>query len=1119
MAIRVALFGQPRVVSEDGSVDFPLRRKTLDIFAYLILHRARPPTRDSLAFTLFPDDDEESARANLRRNLSYLLSSLPDGRQFVSADSERVAWNLDAPAHVDVIAFERAIAEGRDPDALAEYSGQLLPTIYDEWPATDRERLRDAFHEALARTIARQRSERRFDQATASAHRLLDEDPWREDVVRQLIAIRYEAGDRAGALAAFERFAQRLRDEMHTEPMAETVALRDGVLRGAPLATSEPPRTTPITQDSGLPFVGRDAGMQLARTRWHAAADGHCGMLFVSGEAGAGKSRFVTEFARLAESEGALVVRGYTAAGGEHRPYEAFVEALRDAPQLLDDHAGATLTDDRAARVRLFDSIRRRLSDLSKRRPVVLVLEDLHWAGPATISLLDFVAERLERSPVLIVATLRSDELSQAHALRALRRQLFSRGTVAEIVLERLSVEDATHAARAVLPPGVNESTLSRTVAWAAGVPLLLAEALRDLAAGRQSSAPTFDALIAERFARLSANGESALVFGAVLGERFDLATLAAATGWRDDELVDAIGESIEHGLVRATSRAPGLSFAFPHDPVRVAATNRVSESDRARAHALVARAMIALNEATDVRAGEIAHHLYAAGEPLRSAQYWSRAARYALDVFANDDARGAAGAGLALCKLDDAAQDRLRYDLVALREESLARIGALEERRADAKLLVELARDESSECAALERFFDAYRDDAPMRAEALAKLAALAQRSPQAVPTYDYAVAKDAFMTANYPAAAESAARAARGFDAACGARAAFGAACLHVTALARMGAFDEAADAIERLRPAVEASDDAAMLAEFHRVASSAANDERRDLAMADSRRSLELSLRIGDRYAEARARQNVAALAGKLGAFEEAFEQHTGALAAYRDVGDKTGIADTILNLSALNIFCGDYVEAERLVDEIAAQPSQARPWFVLRLKMTRGTLDAHIGRYESARAFLIDAIDQANALGAALHAVRTRLELATMLARQGRYDESRAHLQETIADLASLGQPSMESEAYALSARLLAVAGEAGASREHAEKAAQLAKTVSVQAYSEVAWNLATAYALLGDETAAMELAAESAAACVRDAMQMPAHLAETYLALPWHHDAIDYVLVFVSARCV
>src|SRR5580658_6160295 len=95
VTIRIALLGQPRVLSADGSQEFPLPRKTLNVLAYLILNRKRPSTRDSVAFALFPDEDEEKARTSLRRNLSHLLAALPDGRRYVKADLERVAWIAD----------------------------------------------------------------------------------------------------------------------------------------------------------------------------------------------------------------------------------------------------------------------------------------------------------------------------------------------------------------------------------------------------------------------------------------------------------------------------------------------------------------------------------------------------------------------------------------------------------------------------------------------------------------------------------------------------------------------------------------------------------------------------------------------------------------------------------------------------------------------------------------------------------------------------------------------------------------------------------------------------------------------------------------------------------------
>jgi DNA-binding SARP family transcriptional activator/tetratricopeptide (TPR) repeat protein len=1108
VSIRIALFGQPRVLSADGSREFPLPRKTLNVLAYLILNYRRPSTRDSIAFALFPDEDEERARNSLRRNLSYLLTALPDGRQFVSADAERLAWNADAPASVDVIAFEEAVRDGRDADALAEYTGLLLPTLYDEWTVADRERLRDVYHEVLVRTIARERSDRRFEMATASAHRLLDDDPWREDVVRQLIAIRYEAGDRAGALATFERFAVRLREEMQAAPMPETIAIRDAVLRDVRLPSSEPRRVTPgvAASDPGLPFVGREAAMQVARACWHSAADGRSGVLFVQGEAGAGKSRFVTELARLVESEGGAVVRGYTAAGGEHRPYEAFVEALQGAPDILDDHMKATLTDDRAARVRLFDAVRRRLSELSRRRVLVLVLEDMHWAGAATIDLLEFIVRRFEHEPILVVATYRSDELPRAHPIRSLRRQLHGRDGVAELALDRLSVTDAASAMRAALPAATEPAAIERAVAWAAGIPLLLNEAMRDLAAGRPSSAPDIAGLVGERFARLSANAETALAFGALLGERFELSAIATVTGWRDDEIVEAIGEGIECGLLRATSRTPSLSFAFRHDLIRVAAVERIPEPDRTRAHGLIARALSAPGDGADARAGEIARHFAAAGEPGRAAESYGRAARYALSVYANDDACEIATTGLALCDAADPAQRRLRYDLVACREESLTRIGALERRRADAKALVSLAQDDEARAGALERLFDAYREDDAMRGEVLDALEALARSSPRASRAFLFCSARDAFTHGEYAKARDAAVRAAQAFDAAGDSRSALLARFSLLGTLKVLAAFSEAEEAIKALRPVMESSDDLAMRAEFHRAASSALSEARRDVAIEDARRSLAFALRIGDRFAEARARQNVAAIVSKQGAYQEAIDEQERALAAYRDVGNEEGVAESILNLAAWRLHCGDFGECGRLLESLGSLDGYI-PFTALKIAQLRGLLEARLGKDTAERA-LLDVRHRAGVLALPLFRARLSRELAGVVASKGRSNDALDYVAEAIAELAPLENPATEAEAYALSARLRASLGDAPGARDHAAKAMSL--VAGIQSKGAIAWNAAAARALAGDDEAAMQLAETAVNAAVTEALGMPADLAETFLALPWHQHAVAYV---------
>ena len=520
-----------------------------------------------------------------------------------------------------------------------------MPTIYDDWAGADRERLRDAFHDALGKTVAAERARRQYDVATATAHRLLDDDPWREDIVRQLMAIRYEAGDRAGALAAFERFATLLRDEMKAEPMPETLALRDALLRGSALADE---RTGTCGGRRAGGRAGTDASVRRARSDVRNARTAR------------GKSRRPAmraccscpvrrAWARAASRPNSCAPRSARAASScaatrrpaaNSDPYEAIAEALYGTA-LFDEHA--RLRAERRPRSPgcvFSNPCRARLRELARRRPVIAVLEDLHWAGAATLELLEFLARHLDGAAVLLVVTLRSDERASSQPLRSLERRLHGNDLAIEIALDRLSLDDATRAARSALTQTVDEAALARMLAWVDGVPLLLVEAVRDLAAGRSSSASSMAALVDERFARLSTRAEMALAFGAVIGERFDLDTLVAATGWRDGEAFDAIGEGMEFGFVRAAAHAPGLAFGFTHDLVRIAASDRISGAALTRAHGLVARAVAAQFPGEASQAGRIARHFAAAGENDRAAGHYRDAARYALSVFANDDAR-----------------------------------------------------------------------------------------------------------------------------------------------------------------------------------------------------------------------------------------------------------------------------------------------------------------------------------------------------------------------------------------------------------------------------------------------------------------------------------------------
>jgi DNA-binding SARP family transcriptional activator len=220
----------------------------LQLLAYLVLNRAAPISRESVAFTLWPDELEAAAFANLRRTLHILRRTLPLAETLV-VEPTLLWWNERGSVSADVAEFER-LAD-TDPAAALRYarSGDLLPHCGEDWIRVARERLRERRLELLDRALAE--AERRRDmRALASAARgILDADPWREDALRSLMRARNGMGDRAGAIADCAAFTARIAAELGIEPMPETLALRAELSR---------PRTTfagPGRQERGAAFA------------------------------------------------------------------------------------------------------------------------------------------------------------------------------------------------------------------------------------------------------------------------------------------------------------------------------------------------------------------------------------------------------------------------------------------------------------------------------------------------------------------------------------------------------------------------------------------------------------------------------------------------------------------------------------------------------------------------------------------------------------------------------------------------------------------------------------------------------------------------------------------------
>lgn len=317
--LQIFLLGGARLTWQEQPWKFTGLPKTLPLLAYLLLQRNAPTPRDHLAFTLWPDVAEVDARSNLRRHLHDLRRALPpaaDDQPWLLVDNSSVQWNPAAIWRLDVAEFEQLRG---DPSHLAEavrlYTGDLLPNLYDDWVIFQRERLRTLFLDDLLRLVQAARQRRDYAPAIAYAQRLLQHDPVREDVVRELMSLRHAIGDRTGALQEYSRFAQRLREELEVAPMVETSALYDAIARQIMLPGSSPKQQNPgveiaypvptmaaeeKTPPGNLPaqltaFVGREPELAAVHTLLNPASGVR--LLTLTGPGGCGKTRLALEAA------------------------------------------------------------------------------------------------------------------------------------------------------------------------------------------------------------------------------------------------------------------------------------------------------------------------------------------------------------------------------------------------------------------------------------------------------------------------------------------------------------------------------------------------------------------------------------------------------------------------------------------------------------------------------------------------------------------------------------------------------------------------------------------------------------------------------------------------------
>jgi DNA-binding SARP family transcriptional activator len=681
--LEIRLLGEQRVLAAGTPVETLHSSKGLGLLAYLVLHAGTPLPRQQLAGLFWPDSSEAQARTNLRRELHQLRAALPDADRCLVADASSLGWREAAPCRLDLLAFLRAANEAEAAEsaddllaaarrALDAYGGDLLPALYDDWVLEARERLHRRCVVLLDRLVATLTERGRLPEAIEQARRRVELEPLEESGYRTLMQLQARTGDRAMALGTGRRCAEVLARTLGVEPSAATRALC------AELAAPEAPRPADSpAPHPAPPLIGRDLELAALEAAWTRVAQGPR-LIAIAGEAGVGKTRLAAELTQALRRRGEPVLQARCFPSRVRLALAPVAEwlrsaALRPAIERLDAtwrHEVGRLVPELASapasspapladawqRRQFFEGLVRAILALG--RPTLLVLDDLQWCDRETLAWLELLLHLEPSAPLLLVATLRSEELDDNRELVACCRRLQAQGLWQRLELAPLTAAQTLELAAALHEAPLDAAAARRLHARTGGFPLFVVESLREGVA----SPSRVEAILDQRLARLSLAAEELLGLAAALGRDLSLELLAAASELDEASLQDALDELWQRRLLREHSPS---TFDFAHDLLRDAAYRRLTPPHRRLLHRRLALALArSQTDARPAAAGLIAEQFEAGGLPERALQYHTRAAEAATAVFALNDAIDHYARALALLANRPAGSTRDRQEL-----------------------------------------------------------------------------------------------------------------------------------------------------------------------------------------------------------------------------------------------------------------------------------------------------------------------------------------------------------------------------------------------------------------------------------------------------------------------
>ena len=372
-------------------------------------------------------------------------------------------------------------------------------------------------------------------------------------------------------------------------------------------------------------FVGRESEIRVLEGMLASARQGHGATVLICGDAGIGKTRLAAEVAARASNEEFDVLTGRSIdLVGTELPYQPFVDALRPLRVRRATEASAPATQ-----LLVFEETLALLADRAAAAPVLLLLEDVHWADASSLDLILFLAHNVAAHPVLVLATLRADELTSNERMRRLVDGVRRSGSGMTIVLEPFG-RDEVAALLAAHSGAAPSMALVQTIAIRSeGNPFFAEELLAAAVGGDDVDLPhELRDVLLRRVEGLDDPTQSLLRVAAAAGRDVSYGLLRAVAAVREPEVRRALRQAVEHGVLVPVPQ--GDRFRFRHALLAEAIYSTVLPGERQELHVKIARE---LSRSASASPAEIAPHLAAAGRSTEAFADSMEAARQAVEV------------------------------------------------------------------------------------------------------------------------------------------------------------------------------------------------------------------------------------------------------------------------------------------------------------------------------------------------------------------------------------------------------------------------------------------------------------------------------------------------------